>query len=204
MLLQRPRNAQLATGFEIVELHGAHGYLIHEFLSPLSNRRTDRYGGSFENRIRFAAEVTEAMRRVWPERLPLFLRISATDWVDGGWTGNDSVRLVRALAPLGVDLVDCSSGGVVPQARIPVGPGYQVQFAEQIRKEAGILTAAVGMITDPHQAESILEEGAADLVVLAREFLREPYWPIKAADSLGAPANIPVQYQRAFSSKIRR
>jgi 2,4-dienoyl-CoA reductase-like NADH-dependent reductase (Old Yellow Enzyme family) len=194
----------LAAGFEIVELHGAHGYLMHEFLSPLANERTDEYGGSFKNRIRFALEVTTAVRRVWPERLPLFLRISATDWAEGGWTAEDSVELVRAIAPLGVDLVDCSSGGMVPYAKIPVGPGYQVQFAEKIRKETGVLTGAVGMITDPHQAESILEEGAADVVVLAREFLREPYWPIKAAEVLGAEANIPVQYQRAFASRNKR
>ncbi len=194
----------LAAGFEIVELHGAHGYLMHEFLSPLANERTDEYGGSFENRIRFALDVARAVRRVWPERLPLFLRISATDWAEGGWTAEDSVELVRAIAPLGVDLVDCSSGGMVPHAKIPLGPGYQVQFAEKIRKETGVLTGAVGMITDPHQAESILEEGAADVVVLAREFLREPYWPIKAAEVLGAEANIPVQYQRAFASRNKR
>jgi 2,4-dienoyl-CoA reductase-like NADH-dependent reductase (Old Yellow Enzyme family) len=188
----------LAAGFEVLELHGAHGYLINEFLSPLTNKRTDQYGGSFRNRIRFAREVATAVRRVWPERLPLFLRISATDWTEGGWTGDDSVQLVRELAPLGIDLIDCSSGGAVPNVKIPVSPGYQVPFAEQIRRETGILTGAVGLITDPKQAESILRDGAADVVVLAREFLREPYWPIKAAEILGAEASIPVQYQRAF------
>jgi 2,4-dienoyl-CoA reductase-like NADH-dependent reductase (Old Yellow Enzyme family) len=189
----------LEAGFEIVELHGAHGYLLHQFLSPLSNHRTDEYGGSFENRIRFAVELTEAVRRVWPEQLPLFLRVSATDWAEGGWTPEESVELVRALTPLGVDLVDCSSGGVVPNVRIPVAPSYQVQFAERIRRETGVPTGAVGMITDPAQAEGIIAGESADLVILAREFLREPYWPIKAAEALGAVANIPVQYQRAFT-----
>lgn len=189
----------LYAGFDVIELHGAHGYLLHEFLSPLSNKRTDEYGGAFENRIRFALEVTKAVRAVWPERLPLFLRISATDWADGGWTAEDSVRLARAVAPLGIDLIDCSSGALVPHVRIPVGPGYQVPFAEQIRRETGIATGAVGMITDPKQAEAIIANGAADLVILAREFLREPYWPIKAAEALGAEAVIRPQYGRAFS-----
>lgn len=189
----------LDAGFEIIELHGAHGYLMNEFLSPLSNRRTDEYGGTFENRIRFALEVIAAVRKQWPERLPLFLRISATDYAEGGWTIEDSVRLARAVTPLGVDLVDCSSGGLVPHVRIPVSPGYQVPFARQVRRDAGIPTGAVGMITDPKQAEEILESQSADLVILAREFLREPYWPVKAAEALGADYAVPVQYQRAFA-----
>lgn len=189
----------LDAGFQIVELHAAHGYLLHEFLSPLSNRRRDEYGGAFDNRIRFVLEVVNAVRRQWPERLPLFLRISATDYADGGWAIDDSVRLARAVAPLGVDLIDCSSGGLVPHVRIPVGPGYQVAFAAQVRREAEVPTGAVGMITDPQQAEDVLESGSADLVILAREFLREPYWPMKAAEALGVTAAVPVQYQRAFA-----
>ncbi len=188
----------LRAGFEIVELHGAHGYLMHEFLSPLSNQRADQYGGSLENRMRFAIEVTEAVRRVWPKHLPLFFRVSASDWADGGWTPDDSVELAKALSSRGVDLIDCSSGGMVSYAKIQVGPGYQVPFAEKIRREAGIKTGAVGMITEPQQAEGILQASAADLIVVAREFLREPYWPIKAAEALGAEPSIPVQYKRAF------
>lgn len=188
----------LHAGFEIIELHGAHGYLINEFLSPLVNQRTDEYGGPFENRTRFVREVIEAVRRVWPERLPLFLRISATDWAEGGWTVDDSVRLTKAVAPLGVDLVDCSSGAVVSNAHVKTGPGYQVPFAEQVRRETGVPTGAVGMITEPAQAEAILRREQADLVIVAREFLREPYWALKAADALGAATHIPVQYQRAF------
>jgi 2,4-dienoyl-CoA reductase-like NADH-dependent reductase (Old Yellow Enzyme family) len=190
-----------AAGFEVVEIHAAHGYLLHEFLSPLSNQRADQYGGSFENRIRLTIEVIDAVRGVWPEKLPLFLRISASDWTDNGWTADDSVALAKVAREHGVDLIDCSSGGNTPAARIPVGPGYQVPFAEQIRREAGIPTGAVGMITDPQQAEAILTAGAADLIVVAREFLREPYWAIKAAEALGTPPHIPVQYQRAFSSR---
>jgi 2,4-dienoyl-CoA reductase (NADPH2) len=186
-------------GFELIELHGAHGYLLNEFLSPLSNHRSDEYGGSLRNRIRLVLEITEAIRTVWPEKFPLFIRISASDWVEGGWTLGDSVELVRALAPLGVDLVDCSSGGLVPHAKIEVRPGYQVPFAREIRASTGIKTGAVGMITDPAQAESILEEGSADLVVMAREFLREPYWPLKAAAALGVQLAVPPQYQRAFA-----
>ena len=188
----------LHAGFEVIELHGAHGYLIHQFLSPLSNQRTDQYGGSFENRIRFALEVIQAARTVWPERLPLFLRISATDWTDGGWTLEDSVGLARAVRKRGVDLIDCSSGGTVPHASIPAGPGYQVPFSEHIRRETGIMTGAVGLITEPLQAEAIIRRGAADLVVMAREFLREPYWPIKAAHALRAEVPLPAQYARAF------
>ena len=184
-------------GFRVIEIHAAHGYLIHEFLSPLSNQRTDAYGGSFENRTRILREVVGAVRRVWPERAPLFVRISATDWVDGGWDIQQSVELARQLKGLGVDLIDCSSGGIVPQARIPVGPGYQTPFAERIRREAGILTGAVGMITSPSQAEKIVAEGQADAVLLAREFLRDPYWPLRAARELGQPISWPVQYLRA-------
>ncbi len=189
----------LKAGFEIVELHGAHGYLMHEFVSPLSNHRTDEYGGSFENRIRFTLEVVNAVRAVWPERLPLFLRISATDWAEGGWTIEDSVRLARAVQPLGVDLIDCSSAGTVPHPAIPLGPGYQVQFAERIRHETRLLTGAVGLITKPEQADAIVRTGQADVVLLAREFLREPYWPLKAAQELGANPSVPVQYARAFT-----
>lgn len=187
----------LNAGFQIVEIHAAHGYLLHEFLSPLSNRRNDGYGGSFENRIRFVREVVEAVREVWPERLPLFIRISATDWVDGGWDLQQSVELARRLIPLGIDVVDCSSGGLVPDARIPVGPGFQVPFAREIREKTGIKTASVGLITDPAQAEGILQRGDADLVLLARQFLREPYWPLRAARELGVQVDWPVQYALA-------
>ncbi len=189
----------LAAGFQVVEVHAAHGYLLHEFLSPLSNQRADEYGGSFENRIRFAREVVAAVRSEWPASQPLFLRISATDWVeDGGWTADESVRLAALVKPLGVDLVDCSSGGLVPYAKVPVGPGYQVGFAERIRREAGILTGAVGMITEPEQAEQVITEGKADLVLLARQFLRDAYFPLHAARALGAECDPPVQYLRAF------
>jgi len=184
-------------GFRVIEIHAAHGYLIHEFLSPLSNQRTDAYGGSFENRTRMLREVVGAVRQVWPERAPLFVRISATDWVDGGWDIQQSVEFARQLKGLGVDLIDCSSGGIVPYARIPVGPGYQTPFAERIRREAGILTGAVGMITLPSQAETIVAEGQADAVLLAREFLRDPYWPLRAARELGQQISWPVQYLRA-------
>ena len=185
-------------GFRIIEIHAAHGYLLHEFLSPLSNLRTDRYGGSFENRTRIVREVVQAVRNHWPDTLPLFIRISATDWVDqGGWDVQQSIELARLLQPLGVDLVDCSSGGNVPYAKIPVGQGYQVPFAEQIRRDAHILTAAVGMITEPAQAEHILRTGQADLIVIAREMLRNPYWPLRAAAELGRTTSWPVQYLRA-------
>lgn len=184
-------------GFHVIEIHAAHGYLIHEFLSPLSNQRTDAYGGSFENRTRMLREVVGAVRRFWPERAPLFVRISATDWVDGGWDIQQSVDLARQLKELGVDLIDCSSGGLVPQARVPVGPGYQTPFAERIRQEARILTGAVGMITSPSQAEHIVAGGQADAVLLAREFLRDPYWPLRAARELGQTISWPVPYLRA-------
>ncbi len=188
----------LRAGFQVIELHGAHGYLLNEFLSPLTNQRTDEYGGSFENRARLAVEITKAVREVWPAGLPLFLRISASDWADGGWTPEDSVRLARLLQPLGIDLIDASSGGVVAHAKIATGPGYQVPFAEQVRREAGVLTAAVGMITEPHQANDIIRSGQADLVLLAREFLRDPYWPRHAARELGVTVKAPDQYARAF------
>jgi 2,4-dienoyl-CoA reductase-like NADH-dependent reductase (Old Yellow Enzyme family) len=184
-------------GFRVVEIHAAHGYLIHEFLSPLSNRRTDAYGGSFQNRTRLLHEIVTAVRGSWPERAPLFVRISATDWTDGGWDIQQSVELARQLKELGADLIDCSSGGNVPRAEIQVGPGYQTQFAEQIRREASILTGAVGMITSPIQAEHILVTGQADAVIIARELLRDPHWPLRAARELGQPIPWPVQYLRA-------
>jgi len=187
----------LAAGFRVVELHAAHGYLLHQFLSPLSNRRTDGYGGSFENRTRLTREVVEAVRGVWPERLPLFLRVSATDWVEGGWDVEQSVELATLLRPLGVDLVDCSSGGLVASATIPVAPGYHVPFAERIRRDAGILTAAVGLITDAAQAEEIVRAGKADAVLLARQMLRDPYWPLHAAEELRFAESWPPQYLRA-------
>jgi len=188
----------LAAGFQIVEIHGAHGYLIHEFLSPLSNHRTDEYGGAFDNRIRLALEVASAVRAVWPANLPLFMRISSVDWVDGGWQLEDSVELARRLGGLGVDLIDCSSAGAVPHAKVQVGPAYQTPFAERIRRESGVLTGAVGMITEPMQADCIIREGRADMVLLAREFLRDPYWPLHAAQALGRQPAAPKQYLRAF------
>jgi 2,4-dienoyl-CoA reductase-like NADH-dependent reductase (Old Yellow Enzyme family) len=188
----------LAAGFEVLEIHSAHGYLLHEFLSPLSNQRNDEYGGAFENRVRFLLEVTEALRAVWPEQQPLWVRISATDWADGGWTPDDSVRLVGLLRDKGVDLIDCSSGGLVPYAQIPSTPGYQVPFAERIKREANILTGAVGLITEAEQADGIIRGSKADVVLLARAFLRDPYWPLDAAQALGATIKPPVQYQRAF------
>jgi 2,4-dienoyl-CoA reductase-like NADH-dependent reductase (Old Yellow Enzyme family) len=189
-----------AADVEWLELHFAHGYLAHEFLSPLSNQRTDCYGGSFENRIRFLLETTRAVRAEWPERLPLTVRLSCTDWVPGGWDIEQSIELSRRLKAEGVDLIDCSSGALVPDATIPVGAGFQVPFAERIRHEAGIATAAVGSITEPTHADEIIRNGRADVVLLAREFLREPYWPRIAARALGhkdlLPA--PVQYGRAW------
>lgn len=188
----------LTAGFELIEIHGAHGYLINEFLSPLSNHRKDEYGGSFENRVRFPLEVIEAIRGVWPDSLPLFIRISASDWVTGGWTLDDSVRFTSLLKSRGVDLVDCSSGGLVMNAKIELGPGYQVPFAETIRREAGIMTGAVGMITDARQADGIIRDGRADMVLLARQFLRDPYFPLHASRTLGVQMTPPVQYRRAF------
>jgi 2,4-dienoyl-CoA reductase-like NADH-dependent reductase (Old Yellow Enzyme family) len=187
----------LAAGFRIAEIHGAHGYLLHEFLSPLSNQRTDEYGGSLENRTRFLRDVVRAVRGVWPQELPLFVRISASDWVEGGWDIAQSVVLSRDLRTLGVDLIDCSSGGAVNYARVPLSPGYQVPFAEQIRAEAGIATGAVGLITEAHQANAIIANEQADIVLLARELLRDPYWPLHASVQLGADAAWPSQYLRA-------
>jgi len=194
----------VAAGFEVVEIHGAHGYLINEFLSPVSNHRTDEYGGSFENRTRFLTGIIRAVRAELPARLPLFLRISASEWIDGGWTIDDSVALTRLVAPLGVDLIDASSGGNALHARIAVGPGYQVPFAERIRRETGVLTGAVGMITTAEQANEIVAAGQADIVLLARELLRDPYFPLHAAQELGAPILAPKQYLRAFPNSIRR
>jgi 2,4-dienoyl-CoA reductase-like NADH-dependent reductase (Old Yellow Enzyme family) len=188
----------LDAGFELVELHNAHGYLANEFLSPLSNKRTDQYGGSLENRMRFSLEIVDAVRSVWPERLPLFLRISASEWTEGGWTPDDSVALAKAVKQRGVDLIDCSSGGNVSGAKIPLTPGYQVPFAAKVRSEAAIATGAVGLITEPSQANEILQKGEADLVLLARAFLREPYWPVRAAKELGVKLRVPDQYARAF------
>lgn len=187
----------LDAGFQVVEVHAAHGYLLHEFLSPLSNQRTDAYGGSFDGRTRLVLEVVAAVREVWPERLPVFVRISATDWADGGWNLEESIALVHKLAPLGVDLVDCSSGGLVSTARIPAGPGFQTPFAAEIRRATGIPTGAVGLITSPHQADHIVRSGQADCVLLARELLRDPYWPLRAAAELGHKTSWPAQYLRA-------
>ena len=186
----------VAVGFDLVEIHAAHGYLIHQFLSPLSNTRDDEYGGSFENRIRFIIEITEAVRKSIPESMPLFVRISASDWLDGGWTIDDSVELCMRLKECGVDLIDVSSGGTSSGAPVPVGPGYQVPFAKQIRKEAGIPTGAVGLITEAAQAESIIANGEADAIFMAREFLRNPRWPLQAARELKATVNWPLQIVR--------
>jgi 2,4-dienoyl-CoA reductase-like NADH-dependent reductase (Old Yellow Enzyme family) len=193
----RATSRALDAGFKIIELHGAHGYLLHEFLSPLSNMRKDEYGGSFENRIRFVLETVDAVRHVWPDDLPLFIRLSSTDWTEGGWDIVQSTELARILRDRGVDLIDASSGGNVAGATIPVGPGYQVEFAEAIRRDAGVLTGAVGLITDPHQADEIIRSSKADVVILARELLRDPYWPLRAARELGVKVTWPEQYQRA-------
>lgn len=187
----------LAAGFQVLEIHAAHGYLLHEFLSPLSNRRGDEYGGSLENRMRLTRAVAQAVRAVWPERFPLFVRVSATDWVEGGWDIEQSVELARALKKDGVDLIDCSSGGNVSKADIPFGPGYQTAFAERIRREAGIRTGSVGLITSAQQADHVLRTGQADLVIMARQLLRDPYWPMRAAAELKAQAHWPNQYLRA-------
>ncbi len=186
-----------ALGFDVAEIHAAHGYLIHEFLSPLTNTRADEYGGTFDNRIRLCLEVAAAVREAWPPSLPLFVRISATDWTEGGWDIDQSVELSRRLRALGVDLVDCSSGGNIAHASIPIAPGYQVPFAAQIRRDANILTGAVGLITAPTQADAIVERGEADCVLLAREMLRDPYWPLRAARELDRVAAWPTQYLRA-------
>ncbi|MBC6461718.1 NADH:flavin oxidoreductase/NADH oxidase [Actinomadura sp. HBU206391] len=195
----------LAAGFQVVEIHGAHGYLINQFMSPYTNRRTDSYGGSFENRIRFALEVVDAVRAVWPDDLPVFFRVSATDWLTEnpedereGWTPDDTVRLAKELLAHGVDLLDTSSGGNASKARITTGPGYQVPFAAMVKAETDLPTAAVGEITEPRQAEEIVASGRADAVLLARELLRDPYWPNRAARELGATPRLPDQYHRAF------
>ncbi len=187
----------LEAGFKVAELHAAHGYLLHSFLSPLSNTRKDRYGGPFENRVRLLLETTEAVRAVWPEHLPLFIRLSATDWRGGGWSVDDSVAVSKLLKDRGVDLIDCSSGGAVPNVEIPVGPGYQVGLAEQVRREAGVATGAVGLITGAAQADALVRTGQADLVFLGRALLRDPYWPLRAAAELGAEGSeVPPQYAR--------
>jgi 2,4-dienoyl-CoA reductase-like NADH-dependent reductase (Old Yellow Enzyme family) len=188
----------MEAGYKIIELHMAHGYLVHQFYSPLSNKRNDEYGGSFENRTRLAVEIAAAVRNVLPADFPLFVRISCTDWADGGWNIEDSVCLAKLLKEKGVDLIDCSSGGAVPKAIIPLAPGYQVQFAEKIRKEAEIMTGAVGMITEPAQADEIIRNGKSDIVLLAREMLRNPHWPLKASKELKAETDIPNQYKRAY------
>ena len=187
----------LAAGFQVAEVHMAHGYLLHEFLSPLSNRRTDRYGGSLGNRMRLPLEVAQAVRNVWPRELPLFVRISSTDWVEGGWDLEQSIELCKQLKKVGIDLIDCSSGALVPYAKIPAGPGFQTPFAAAIRQAAGIATGTVGLITSPQQAEQIVATGQADVVLLAREMLRDPYWPLHAAKALKTEVAWPVQYERA-------
>jgi 2,4-dienoyl-CoA reductase-like NADH-dependent reductase (Old Yellow Enzyme family) len=186
-----------AAGMQVAEVHAAHGYLLHQFLSPLSNRRTDAYGGDFDGRVRLTLEVVAAVRAEWPADLPVFVRVSATDYAEGGWDADQTVALALHLVALGVDLVDCSSGGLASGVRYPVGPGYQVPFAERVRREAGVATGAVGMITTPAQADAVVREGRADLVLLARELLRDPHWPLRAARALGAPAPWPRQYERA-------
>jgi 2,4-dienoyl-CoA reductase-like NADH-dependent reductase (Old Yellow Enzyme family) len=192
----------LEAGFDVVEIHAAHGYLLHEFFSPLSNLRTDEYGGSFENRTRILIEVVDAVREVWPEDRPLWVRISATDWAEGGWNADESADLGRVLKQHGVDLIDTSSGALVEYAKIPAGPGYQVEFADKIRREAGIATGAVGMITDPAQADTIIRTGQADVVLLARELLRDPYWPLHAAERLGQKITWPAQYLRSAPGAV--
>lgn len=196
----------LAAGFQVAEVHGAHGYLIGEFLSPHSNRRTDGYGGPFENRIRFALEVVDAVREVWPAQLPLFFRVSATDWLEeGGWTADETVRFAKELLARGVDLLDVSTGGNASRAHVPTGPGYQVAFAARVKAETDLPVSAVGEITDPRQAETVLATGQADAVLLGRELLRHPTWPLDAARELGVPeaAPVPVQYARAYPPVAR-
>jgi len=186
------------SGFRLIELHAAHGYLLHNFYSPLSNHRTDAYGGSFANRIRFTLETAAAIRQVWPESLPIAVRLSCTDWTAGGWTLEESIQLACQLKALGVDLIDCSSGGNVPNAVVPVGPGYQIPFAESIRREAGMPTAAVGLISAAVQADETIRNGRADVILLGRESLRDPYWPLHAAQILHQQGAVPPQYLRAF------
>jgi 2,4-dienoyl-CoA reductase-like NADH-dependent reductase (Old Yellow Enzyme family) len=187
----------LKAGYRVAEIHAAHGYLIHQFLSPLSNKRTDHYGGTFNNRIRLLLEIVAAVRSVWRDEYPLFVRISATDWAEGGWTPEDSLALAPLLMSAGVDLIDCSSAGLVPEIKVPAAPGYQVPFAESIRRHTGIRTGAVGLIVEPRQAEAIIAGGQADLVLIARESLRDPYFPLRAAHELGHDVEWPVQYRRA-------
>jgi 2,4-dienoyl-CoA reductase-like NADH-dependent reductase (Old Yellow Enzyme family) len=190
------RRARTA-GFQVVEIHAAHGYLLHQFLSPLANQRSDAYGGSFDNRTRLVRQVVEAVRREWPQSLPLLIRLSATDWLDGGWNADETVALCRTLKDLGVDLIDVSTGGLLPTAKIPAGPGFQTEFAARVRHEAGVPTAAVGLITSPAQADHIVRSGQADMVLLGREMLRNPYWPLHAVQALGQAAPWPQQYLRA-------
>ena len=191
----------LEAGFKVIEIHAAHGYLVHQFLSPLSNQRQDEYGGSFENRIRFLLEIIDAVKTVWPEHLPLFVRISATDWAENGWDKEQSVKLAEILLEKGIDLIDVSTGGLVSYAKIQVGPSYQVPFSAEIKKFTAMPTGAVGMITDAKQAEDILEKGEADLIIMAREFLRDPYFPLHAARELGEDLSWPIQYERAKPAK---
>jgi 2,4-dienoyl-CoA reductase-like NADH-dependent reductase (Old Yellow Enzyme family) len=191
----------LAAGFKVIEIHMAHGYLLHEFLSPLSNQRKDEFGGDLDGRMKFPLQVAMAVRKAWPTDLPLFVRISATDWAEGGWDLQQSISFARQLREIGIDLIDCSSGGNIRSAKIPVGPGYQVPFASAIRKESGIATAAVGLITEPQQAEDILQRGDADAIVMARTFLRDPYWPLHAAHALSVDIPWPIQYMRAKPKK---
>jgi 2,4-dienoyl-CoA reductase-like NADH-dependent reductase (Old Yellow Enzyme family) len=188
----------LAAGFDFVEIHAAHGYLLHSFYSPVSNQRKDEYGGSFENRTRFLVETVQRVRKVWPERLPLVVRISGTEWTDDGWNLDDSIQLSRQLLSEGVDFIDCSSGGNIPGVKIPLTPGYQVPISEAIKKNTGIKTATVGLITDPLHANAIIQEGKADFVLLGRELLRNPFWSINAAQLLEHPSPVPSQYLRAY------
>ena len=190
----------LRAGFDVLEIHGAHGYLIHEFLSPLVNSRTDEYGGSYENRVRLCLEVVDAVRTVWPERLPLFVRLSCSDWKEGGWDIDQTVELARRLKTRAVDLIDCSSGGAVADAKVPLAPGYQVPFAERVRRDAGIATGAVGLITTSAEANDIVAAGKADCILMARELLRDPYFPLRAARELGRSVRWPPQYLRAAPS----
>ena len=194
----------VAAGFLLAEVHAAHGYLSHEFLSPISNTRTDEYGGSLANRARFPLEIIRAVRATFPAHLPVWVRVSAVDWVEGGLSLEDSVEFARLVKAEGIDLLDVSSGGNDPRQQIPLGPGYQVTFADRIRRETGLATGAVGMITSPSQADQIIRTGQADVVLLARELLREPYWPLRAADELHHPASWPVQYERAAQGKVQR
>jgi len=187
----------LAAGFEVAEIHCAHGYLLDEFLSPLSNKRTDEYGGSMENRCRLPLRIARTVRDIWPQQWPVFVRISATDWAEGGWDLAQSIQFAKRLKDIGIDLIDCSSGGMTPDAKIPAAPGFQVPFAAGVRKEAGIATGAVGLITSAEQAEKILLDEQADTIFLARELLRDPYWPLHAAHELGVDIEWPVQYVRA-------